>query len=221
MLDTYEKTVGRHTDVAIIWLHGLGATGYDFSELPNDLNLPASLGVHFIFPHAPIQPVTINEGIPMPAWYDIYSLDNTKAEDDVGIVKAQKEIELIIKKQKQLGVSASRIFLAGFSQGGALSLFTGLQYSENLAGVICLSAYLPLRKKLEKNIHLLNLETPVMLSHGTQDEIIDFRLGEKTRDKLINIGVNLTWESYNMEHSICAKQIADIREFILKCLNQK
>jgi phospholipase/carboxylesterase len=219
MLDTYEKTVGRNANVAIIWLHGLGATGYDFADLPNDLNLPALFGVHFIFPHAPIQPVTINEGIPMPAWYDIYNLDNTKTEDDAGIIKSQKEIELLIKKQKQSGVSTSRIFLAGFSQGGALALFTGLQHSEKLAGIICLSAYLPLRRKLEKNTDLLNLETPVMLSHGTQDEIIDFRFGEKTRDKLINIGVNLTWKSYDMEHSTCAKQITDIKKFILKCLN--
>ena len=183
------------------------------------MKMPPSFGVHFIFPHAPIQPVTINEGVSMPAWYDIYNLDNTKKEDNIGIIKSQKEIEFLIEKQKQSGVPASRIFLAGFSQGGALALFAGLQHSEKLAGIICLSAYLPLRRKLEKNTHLLNLETPVMLSHGTQDEIIDFRFGEKTRDKLKKIGVNLTWKSYDMGHSTCAKQITDIQKFIIKYLN--
>ena len=189
-LSALEITTGRDPDASIIWLHGLGADGHDFEPLVPELRLEP-LAIRFVFPHAPIRPVTLNGGLAMPAWYDINGLTSAAREDEQGIREMVPTIEALIRRERERGIAASRVVLAGFSQGGALALHVGLRYAETLAGIMGLSTYLPLRAQLKRERHAANENTPLFLAHGTDDPVLDFSFGTSSRDLLREIGYSL------------------------------
>ncbi len=205
----------KKVDACIIWLHGLGADGHDFKDIATQLRLPDSLGIRFILPHAPIRPVTLNRGMLMRAWYDIYDLDKHAREDQTGIQNSQSALELIIQEQIESGIPAHKIILSGFSQGGALALYTGLRFGQPLAGIIGLSTYLPLANTLaiEKNPN--NQTTPILLTHGIYDEILPLELAQSSKEYLQQAGCSVQWVTYNMGHQLCLEEIVDIREWII------
>ncbi len=216
-LDYLEKISGENPSAAIIWLHGLGADGYDFLPIVEQLNLPAENSIHFIFPHAPVRPVTLNQGISMNAWYDIRELSLHAQEDKQGIIDSMTAVENLITCQ--LGhIDPQRVLLAGFSQGGALALHTVLHGSILLGGTIALSTYLPLRALATQASEKRLVHTEIFMAHGTQDEILPFEIGHLSKDILLNIGANIDWHEYPMGHQLCDAQIEDIRKWILQRL---
>ena len=216
-LETLEIETGPRPDAAVIWLHGLGADAHDFEPVVPELRLPASKSVRFVFPNAPQRPVTINMGMRMPAWYDILQLGGG-AEDEAGIRESQAALEKLVAIQKQKGIPAHRIVLAGFSQGGAIALQTALRQPERLAGVLALSTYLPLQAKLEKERHAMNADLPVFMAHGSFDPMIPMPRAAQSRDALQALGYPVEWREYPMPHSVCPEEIGDIAEFLLKVL---
>lgn len=205
-------------DIAIIWLHGLGADGHDFAPIVRELDFSNDFAIRFIFPHAPIQPVTLNNGMEMRAWYDILGLDRNSEQDDTGIRKSEKLIQQLINQQLSQGISAKRIFIAGFSQGGAMALHTALRYPEKLAGIIALSTYLPLADLIADEIHSNNTETPIFFAHGEFDPVLPLDFAEISRDKLIALDYNVDWQVYPMAHSVCAEEITALRQWIMASL---
>ncbi len=197
---------------SVIWLHGLGADGHDFEPVVNELNLTQA--VRFIFPHAPTMPVTVNNGLSMPAWYDIKSAEIDSQQDTAGIQQSQKLILALIKREIERGVESKNIILAGFSQGGAIALHTGLRYEKPLAGIMGLSTYLPLIDSVENEISDANRATPILLAHGAHDPIIPFALAEKTNHVLKQLNYNTELYSYIMEHSVCPEEIDKISDWI-------
>lgn len=195
-------------DAAVIWLHGLGADHTDFEPIVPELALPAS--VRFVFPDAPIRPVTINGGMRMRAWYDILQL-GPGPEDEAGVRASQRTLERLIAEQ---GLPAERVVLAGFSQGGAIVLQTALRHPERLAGVVALSTYLPLAGSLEKEAAPANRDLPVFMAHGLHDEIIPISRARASRDLLVRRGTPVQWHEYPMPHAVCAPEIADIARFL-------
>lgn len=211
--------IGPETaDASVIWLHGLGADGHDFAPIVAELQLPASLAVRFVLPHAPQRPVTINDGQIMPAWYDIRGMDFTATEDAEGIEHSRGQIEVLIVRERQRGVLPERIVLAGFSQGGAVALHTGLRHPERLAGILALSTYLPLADRLPTEAHPANTDTPIFMAHGLHDPIVPLPLAEASRRYLESLGYHIDWHTYPMEHSVCPEEIADIRAWLLRVL---
>lgn len=198
----------------IIWLHGLGADGHDFAPIVPNLQLPASLAVRFMFPHAPIMAVTINNGYKMRAWFDIYDFSFAAKIDEAGIQASKALVERLIEQQIGQGIAPENIILAGFSQGGAIALTTGLTYSKRLGGVIALSTYLPLAEKILANPSPANKNLPIFIAHGTQDNVLPHFLGESTAKALKEGGYPIEWHSYAMPHSVCEKEIADISQWI-------
>ena len=215
-LNTLEIAPPRKAEYAIIWLHGLGANGYDFAPIAEELGLTKP--VRFIFPHAPTRPVTINGGYHMPAWYDIRTPDLTRDQDDAGIRQSQSAIEQLIKKENERGIETRRILLAGFSQGGAIALHTGLRYPEALAGILSLSAYLPLPDTLPLEASAANRNTPVMMAHGTQDDVVQIDAAATSLSRLTSLEYGVDWKTYPMAHTVCTAEIDDIREFIERTL---
>src|SRR5680860_35196 len=213
-LSAVELTTGRAPDASIIWLHGLGADGHDFEPIMPELRLEP-LAVRFVFPHAPVRPVTLNGGLAMPAWYDISGLTSAAREDEQGIRDMAPTIEALIQRERERHISASRIVLAGFSQGGALALHVGLRYGETLAGIMGLSTYLPLKAQLKLERHAANENTPIFLAHGSHDTVLDFSFGTSSRDMLRDLGYPLEWHEYVMPHAVCPQEIADIRTWLL------
>lgn len=201
---------------SVIWLHGLGADGNDFVPIVKELNLTGAPGIRFVFPHAPMRPVTINAGYVMRAWYDIIGPDFSRGEDATGIQSSQKEVEKLIARERERG--ASRIVLAGFSQGGAIALQTALRHQESLAGVIALSTYLPLARTLTAQAHAANADVPIFMAHGLQDGVIPFAFAAMSRDFLLRQGYNVEWHEYPMAHSVCLEEIADISAFLARAL---
>lgn len=199
---------------SIIWMHGLGADGHDFVDIVPMLNLPQNLKIRFIFPHAPVRPIAINMNMQMRGWFDVYSLSKFDREDLEGIYHSQSLIEELIAQEINKGISSKNIILAGFSQGGAMALFTGLCCSKKIAGILALSCFLPGREVFEQKVNSINKDTPILLTHGTQDNIIPMQLGLLTRDYLIQSGHAVEWKSYPMGHEVCGKEIADIGEWI-------
>ncbi|MDH5571282.1 MAG: alpha/beta hydrolase [Gammaproteobacteria bacterium] len=202
-------------DKSIIWLHGLGADGYDFEPIVPELRLDDK-GIHFIFPHAPVRPVTINAGASMRAWYDIYAINAGAPEDKKGIEDSRQRIVELIEQEKNRGVKAENIIIAGFSQGGAMALHTGLHYPEKLGGILALSCYLPLMSELmamnaEK---LVVRDIPIMLVHGIHDPVVPYSMGEDSRYYLQKLGYTPQWHSYPMQHSVCPEEIDDISEWL-------
>ena len=215
LLDAVEIEPRGAAEAAVIWLHGLGADGHDFEPLVPELGLPASPRVRFVFPHAPVQPVTINGGMEMRAWYDIY---NDRRQDEAGIRASQARVEALIARERERGVPSHRIILAGFSQGGAIALQTGLRHPERLAGILGLSTYLPLVETVAAEADRANRAVPIMLMHGTQDPLIPFERASFARRTLEELGYPVEWRQYPMPHSVCAEEIVDISAWLKRVL---
>ena len=203
---------------AVIWLHGLGADGHDFVPIAAELGLPKHHGVRFVFPHAPVRPITINNGYPMRAWYDITSLQDMKRQDESGIRDSERIVHGYIEDELARGIPAHRIVLAGFSQGGAITLHTGLRYPQRLGGLMALSTYAPLGDKLEKEARPERKDTPILMCHGQQDPMLPMMLGEYTRDALRELGYEIEWHEYPMAHQVCEEEIEAIGIWLKKRL---
>jgi len=208
-------------DAAVVLMHGLGADGHDFESLVPELQLPSPPSVRFVFPHAPVRPVTINGGHRMRAWYDIAGLDRRAVEDDHGIRQSAEAIGELVRREQERGIAADRIVLAGFSQGGAMALFTALRWPERLGGVVALSCYLPLGGTLPAEAHPANAAVPVFMAHGTMDPIVPAALGEGSRDLLRSRGYGVEWHTYPMGHSVCLEEIEAISAWLLQTLPRR
>ncbi len=217
---TVEIETGANPDGSIIWLHGLGADGHDFEPIVPELQLPASLALRFVFPHAPVRPVTINGGMSMRAWYDIYSLDRAGAVDEQGVRDSGDITTSLVRREQERGVAADRIVLAGFSQGGAIALHAALRYPERLAGLMALSTYLPLSSSLDSEVvdnpDAVNKDIPIFMAHGTFDPVLPMQMGTDSRDLLRDRGFEIEWRDYPMAHAVCAEEIAHIRRWLLE-----
>lgn len=218
LLDGVEHETGSQPTHSVIWLHGLGADGHDFAPIVPELRLPASLAVRFVFPHATIQPVTINGGMAMRSWYDILTPNLVKREDEAGIRVSEQAIQALIARENARGVPTSRIVLAGFSQGCAMTLHTGIRLKEKLAGLMGLSGYLPLIDMAAQERHSANAATPIFLAHGTHDPVVTLERAEASRAKLVELGYSVQWHTYPMPHSVCAQEIDDISSFLQSVL---
>lgn len=205
---------GANPSHAVLWLHGLGADGHDFEPIVPELTRRHWPAIRFIFPHAPIQPVTINGGMPMRSWYDIRGMDIASRADETGIRASIGLTHRWLDHLVQSGIPAGNILLAGFSQGGAVILNAMVRYRQTLAGAIALSTYLPLHDQLAAEAHPANTATPIFMAHGTADPVVAMHLGRKSADVLISAGYPLTWREYRMQHSVCAEEVADIAAFI-------
>ena len=203
---------------AVIWLHGLGADGNDFAGLVPELDLTGCPAIRFIFPHAPEIPVTINGGYVMPAWYDILGTDLISRQDAAGIRTSEKAITALIEREMARGIPASRIVLAGFSQGCAMALHTGLRFPQALAGIMALSGYLPLAEHFAAERTAANAHTPIFMAHGSQDPVVAPARGEASRDLLVRLGYPVQWHSYPMPHSLHPREVADIAVFLSQVL---
>jgi phospholipase/carboxylesterase len=208
MLPHITKETGANPKHSIIWLHGLGADGNDFVPIVDELELPVP--VRYIFPHAPERPVTINGGHIMRAWYDIAGTDISAKQDELGIRASQKEIELLIAQEIGRGIEAQHIFLAGFSQGGAIALHTALRQTAPLGGVLALSTYLPLTTLFNKEAIEATKQTPIFMAHGQDDSVVPHTLGINSREILTKSGYAVTWHEYPMQHSVCTEELNDI-----------
>jgi len=229
MLDSIILETSNNPDAAIIWLHGLGANGHDFESIVPELNLPKNLNIRFIFPHAPTMPVTVNGGYVMPAWYDIAghgisfasgTSSQPAGEDEQGMRRSQNQINELIEAEKKKGIAANRIILAGFSQGGAMTLFAGLRYPQRLAGLMVLSAYLPLPDKLTAEMAESNAKTSVFMAHGKQDGVVPFEGARISKEFLLKRGIPVEWHEYAMQHSIHPQEIRDISVWLQKILEE-
>ena len=216
-LQTIEIETRPKPSHSVIWLHGLGADGNDFVPIVQELSLPP-LGIRFVFPHAPMRPVTINGGFVMRAWYDIAYQDLALKEDETGLRQSQKSIEELIAREESRGVPANRIVIAGFSQGGVISLQTGLRQPKRLGGIMSLSAYLPLAAKVTNERNAANNDVPIFLGHGIADNIVPLPLGTASRDQLIKLGYGVDWHQYPMMHSVCAEELEDISAWLTRVL---
>ena len=216
-LETIEIETGPKPGAAVIWLHGLGADGHDFEPIVPELGMPASKPVRFVFPNAPHRPVTINMGMRMPAWYDILQLGGG-AEDEAGIRESQATLEKLVALQKQRGIPARKIVLAGFSQGGAIALQTALRHPERLAGLLALSTYLPLQGKVAGERQAINSDLPIFMAHGSYDPVIPLARAEQSRGILQSLGYPVEWREYAMPHSVCPEEVADVGAWLAKVL---
>jgi phospholipase/carboxylesterase len=215
--ETVEIESAAAPDASVIWLHGLGADGHDFEPVVPELRLPPQLHLRFVFPHAPVRPVTINMGMPMRAWYDILQMGGGQ-EDEAGIRASQALVQALIEQEKGRGIDPRRIVLAGFSQGGAIVLQTGLRHAERLAGILALSTYLPLAGKLAAERSAVNRDLPVFMAHGTHDPMIGIPRARESRAALETLGYTVQWQEYAMAHSFCGEEIADIAAWLLRLL---
>ncbi len=216
--DAVQIETGPNPQAAVIWLHGLGADGHDFEPIVPELVRPGERTLRFIFPHAPVRPVTINNGYAMRAWYDIRALNRGAAEDEAGIRASAQRVGELIHAENARGIPSSRIVLAGFSQGGAMALFAGTRYPESLAGIMGLSCYLLLAARLGEERNAANNTTPVFLAHGTQDPVVALALGEDARQQLAAAGYAVQWHAYSMPHSVCPQEVGDIAAWLRRVL---
>ena len=218
LLDAIEIETAPAPRAAVIWMHGLGADGHDFEPIVPELELPDSLPVRFVFPHAPMRPVTINAGTVMRAWYDVAGQGGTRREDEPGVRASQRAIEALIEREKKRGLTAARIVLAGFSQGGAMALQTGLRHPEWLAGLLALSSFLPLPDTLATEASPANRDVPIFMAHGTHDPLIPVSRARDSRDRLLALGYRVEWREYPMAHAVCAEEIADLSAWLRRVL---
>jgi len=218
LLEAVEIETGRKPTGAVIWLHGLGADGHDFAPIVPQLVTTGERPLRFVFPHAPIRPVTINGGIEMRAWYDILGFDRRLPQDEAGIRASDAQVRDLIHRENARGVATDRIVLGGFSQGGAISLFTGPRYPEKLAGIMGLSCYLLLEDLLPAERTRINYQTPIFLGHGTQDPVVEIRRGAEARQLLEAGGYPVEWHAYPMPHSVCPQEVDDIAAWLRKVL---
>jgi phospholipase/carboxylesterase len=213
-----EIETGPNPKAAIILMHGLGADGNDFVPIAGELDLAAVGPVRFVFPNAPVVPVTINGGYRMPAWYDILGAGAGYPEDEAGLRRSQAAIEALIAHEKARGIAASRIVIAGFSQGCAMTFMTALRHPERLAGIVGLSGYLPLAQTVAAERHPANQKTPIFQAHGTRDPMIPIARAARSRDALTALGYDVEWHEYPMEHSVCMEEVADLNRYLLRVL---
>jgi phospholipase/carboxylesterase len=213
LLETIEIETGDKPAAAVIWMHGLGADGNDFVPIVRELDLGTAPAIRFVFPHAPLQPVTINNGYVMRAWYDVTFGDlegKSKRADEKGVRASQAAIERLIEREIARGVSSRQLVLAGFSQGGAIALQTGLRHPAPLAGIMSLSSYLPLAESLTAEAAPANFRTPLFMAHGTQDPVVPHAMGAQSRQRLAELGYEVEWHEYPMPHSVCLEETSDI-----------
>jgi len=214
LLEYLEVRTAERPEYSVIWLHGLGADGHDFEPIVPYLGLPPGSAVRFIFPHALMRPITVNGGAVMRAWYDIVEISINKGQDEAGICHSADKIRALIDQQIKLGIPASKIILAGFSQGGAMALHVGLRYPQRLAGIMVLSAYLLFPERLESELSEVNSTTPVFLGHGTHDPVVPFALGQSVQRVLQAGQWPLEWHSYPIPHSVSQEEIADVGRWL-------
>lgn len=215
MLNFININSPEYAKSCVIWLHGLGADGFDFKPIAEMLNQPH---INFILPHAPYKKITMNNGYEMRAWYDLFGLSKDSPQDAIGIEASKTEIEALIAHANAFGIPSHRIALAGFSQGGAIALHTALRHTQTLAGVLALSTYLPLSSTLPTQKSVENQSTPIFMAHGDADEVIRIETALSAHQQLLDNGYSVEWHEYPMAHSVNANEIADIRQFLLKIL---
>ena len=217
--ETVEVESGASPEGSVIWLHGLGADGHDFEAIVPELGLSRKLSLRFVFPHAPMRPVTINGGMTMRAWYDILTLERGGPQDEAGIRQSGRLLEMLIEREHQRDIPHDKIVLAGFSQGGAIALHTALRYPHRLAGLMALSTWLPLQDSFETevvgNTQAQSQELPVFMAHGSFDPMLPMALGQQSRETLEKAGYTVEWHDYPMAHAVCAEEIAAIRNWLL------
>jgi phospholipase/carboxylesterase len=216
--DSVEIETGDNPSGSVIWLHGLGADGHDFEPIVPELRLPASLSLRFVFPHAPVRPVTINGGVAMRAWYDILTLDRQGPVDAEGIVASSRILTDLIEAEQGRGIEPGRIVVAGFSQGGAIALHTALRYPERLAGLMALSTYLPFPERFSDEVLAApgcgDTSLPIFMAHGSFDPMLPLPLGKDSATLLRGSGFEVEWHEYPMAHAVCAEEIEDIRRWL-------
>ena len=217
-LEVIEAQTGEQPVATVLILHGLGADGRDFVPVAEQLDLSSIGSIRFLFPNAPVIPVSINGGYQMPAWYDILGADITARQDEKGMRQTQGSMNQLIEREIERGIPARRIVLAGFSQGCAMALMTGLRFPERLAGIMGLSGYLPLAATLATERSSANAAVPVFLAHGTRDGVVPLPRAIASRDALTALGYPVDWHTYEMEHSVCAEEIADMHQWLLRVL---
>jgi phospholipase/carboxylesterase len=220
-LETIELETAKNPTATVIWMHGLGADGNDFVPIVNELDLAGAPGIRFVFPHAPMRPVTINNGYVMRAWYDVSFGDlegRSRKADEKGVRESQAQIGELVEREIARGIAAEKIVLAGFSQGGAIALHTGLRHPEKLAGVMALSTYLPLAESFAQEAAPANAKTAVFMAHGSQDPVVPYAMGRNSRDLLNQSGYAVEWHEYPMQHSVCMEEVADIGRWLVQVL---
>ncbi|GAA5236181.1 carboxylesterase [Verticiella sediminum] len=218
LLEAIEIQTGPNPQRAVIWLHGLGADGRDFAPIVPELDLAGVPDVRFVFPHAPVMPVTINGGMAMRAWYDIVGSDLVRREDADGILASQAAVEALLAREQERGIDAGHIVLAGFSQGCAMTLQTGLRYGKTLAGLVALSGYLPLADTLAAEASPANKATPIFMAHGIHDPVVALERAESSRAALERLGYAVEWHTYPMPHSVHPQEIQDLGSFLRRVL---
>ena len=221
LLEAIEIETGNKPAAAIIWMHGLGADGNDFVPIVRELDLTRAPAIRFVFPHAPMRPVTINNGYVMRAWYDVTFGDlegRSRKADEEGVRGSEAQIRALIEREVERGIAAKSIVLAGFSQGGAVALETGLRYPEKLAGIMALSTYLPLAAVLPHEASAANRETSIFMAHGIYDPVVPYLMGTTSRTTLQALGYDVEWHEYPMQHSVCPEEILDIGAWLRKIL---
>ena len=218
-LETVTVETGPTPRFTIIWMHGLGADGHDFEPLVPELLDDGMPALRFVFPHAPVRPVTINNGYQMRAWYDIIGIDRRSAEDFKGIGESADSIGGLIHREHARGIDSDHILLAGFSQGGAMALHLATRHPDKFAGVIALSCYLPLAGELAQSGSTANQPTPIFMAHGTQDPVVPYMLGDESRRLLESAGFSIEWHAYPMAHSLCAEEVSDLRSWLKRVVS--
>lgn len=213
-LPTVEIETASNPKHAVIWLHGLGADGHDFEPIVPELVDRSWPALRFVFPHAPVRPVTVNGGMPMRAWYDITGMEIAQKQDEAGMRASIAQLDELIARENERGVASENIILAGFSQGGAIVLADGVRHAQKLGGIVALSTYLPLAEKTDAEVTAANRAIPIFMGHGTVDPIVPLRLGEMSRDTLQRLGYAVEWHAYPMAHQVCAEEIADLRRWL-------
>lgn len=220
MLDYIERSLGDSPTTSVIWLHGLGADGHDFEPIVPELGLAPAHAVRFIFPHAPQQPVTINGGMVMRAWYDIMSMEIAREIDEAGIERSSAHVGELIEQEMGRGISSENIIVAGFSQGGAVALHTALLYDKPLCGILALSTYLPLGQRIKAGANPANANIPVFMGHGTYDPIVPVQLGQRSSEHLAREGYPVEWHDYPMQHAVCMEEIQDVGAWLKQLIRK-
>jgi phospholipase/carboxylesterase len=224
LLETIEVETGKSPAASVIWLHGLGADGNDFVPIVNELDLEGAPAIRFVFPHAPVRPVTINNGMMMRAWYDVLMGDlegKSRRADERGVRESQALVDALIGREAGRGIATEKIVLAGFSQGGAVTLQTGLRYPKRLAGMMALSTYLPLAESLPQEAAPANRQTPIFMAHGLYDGVIPLAMGAGSMTLLTGMGHPVEWRQYGMQHSVCPQEIQDIGAWLRRVLSEE
>lgn len=217
LLETVEMETAPAPRASVVWMHGLGADGHDFAPIVPELGL--AVPGRFVFPHAPMRAVTINNGAVMRAWYDVRGVGGERREDAEGVRASQRQIEALVARERARGIEATRIVLAGFSQGGAMALHTGLRHPERVAGILALSCFLPLADTLAAEAAPANRDVPIFMAHGAYDDLIPMARARRAYDLLVSLGWPVEWHDYPMPHAVCAEEIADVSAWLAKVLD--